>query len=381
VTHTDADLLPRSHRLLPRDEPTTPIGAKNTNGDEGGSEPRDEGARRCGYSACDRYVGYEGRGRPPRYCDRVWPDGQNCGQRAKAERAAARGLGVAEPLAAFEASTERLLPAVATLREALVSVDEHVRQVGAGALAHQQEQEKATTDALSRAERAASDAERARQEAVAARSTAQQALHERSEADRARLTAENRAADAEAAATRADARHDALTARHEELTAAHTARIAELATARLETRTAEATAAEATTRADRLATDLAAARTTLAVAGEQTRTAEARAAAAERQTNTAEDGRRLAERRATEATAALDQIRADVRAERTAAEQRAADHEAELTALRRSASTQVQDARNEAQRRIEEVRADTEMLRGLLTALSTGQAPKDGPAS
>ena len=59
--------------------------------------------RLCGYSGCDQRIPYAGRGRPREYCDRVWPDGQTCQQKADQQRAAAKAAGLDGPLIAYRA--------------------------------------------------------------------------------------------------------------------------------------------------------------------------------------------------------------------------------------------------------------------------------------
>ena len=78
--------------------------------------------RYCGYAECGQALDYDGRGRPPEYCqDRRWADGRTCRQLAAAQRAAERAAGLEAPLEAFRAAEQRSAQRPLTLANSAVA--------------------------------------------------------------------------------------------------------------------------------------------------------------------------------------------------------------------------------------------------------------------
>lgn len=157
---------------------------------EGADQAVAERHRPCGYSGCDQLIPYAGRGRPREYCERVWPDGQSCQQKADQQRAAAKAAGLDGPLIAYRHTTETIRPALDALGSRLAELLETLRAVETGALERISAAEAAAVAAEERAEHA----ERERDTALARATTAE---HQRREALEAQRGAERRVRDAE----------------------------------------------------------------------------------------------------------------------------------------------------------------------------------------
>lgn len=151
-------------------------------------------ARHCGYNQCGRELPYDGRGRPPEYCqDRRWPGGRTCRQMAAAERAAERAAGLEVPLDAFRAAGDRLAAVASPLARQLAELVDAVKGVQDGALTRMH-------DAEQHAQQAAAQAQAAQEATVAAKRAQQLAELERDRARAAAADADQRAATARAEA-------------------------------------------------------------------------------------------------------------------------------------------------------------------------------------
>lgn len=165
--------------------------------------------RACGYSGCDRTIRYQGRGRPKEYCDRVWPDGEGCQQKAEQQRMAAKAAGLDGPLEAYRQVAAATRPVLEAVTGQLGELLESLRGVEAGALERIAAAESAAVAAAERAE----EAERERDTAVSRAGVAEQ---RRQEAVEVRKMAERRTRAAEKTAEEAEQRswHEIADERH-----------------------------------------------------------------------------------------------------------------------------------------------------------------------
>lgn len=330
----------------------------------------DDRERACGFSGCDRVIRYRGRGRPKEYCDRVWPDGESCQQKAEQQRAAAKAAGLDVPLEAYRQITAATRPALEAAAGQLSELLNALRAVESGALERITAAETAAVAAAARAE----DAERDRDTAVSRAGVADQRRREALEAQRlaerharaAEKTIEeteqrcwrdiadefHRRGQAEAARDEARAQLEALQRRYDQLAAD-----AEDTVRRNVELTAQLAAAHASLDAER--TGRAAAETARDAAREES----ARAA-------TAATGRaEQAEAQAATLRTELDESRQVVAAvrERVAAAERERDQIAETLAVIERERDQHAEAHAAAEQRLRDRDSELDRLRGELT--------------
>ncbi|MGH3747723.1 MAG: hypothetical protein ACRDT8_10020, partial [Micromonosporaceae bacterium] len=147
-----------------------------------------EAKRPCAH--CGEEFSYQrSASRPPKYCSRTWPEPpHSCQARAKAQRIAAKAVGLDAPLAAYQQAGERVVPAIEALQHELTEHLSQVREVQTAALARIAEAEREASQALeraaaceaaqARAEAAQEAAEQGRVQALEARRAAEQAAQE-----------------------------------------------------------------------------------------------------------------------------------------------------------------------------------------------------------
>lgn len=302
--------------------------------------------RPCGYSGCDRTIPYSGRGRPREYCDRVWPDGETCQQKAEQQRSAAKAAGLDGPLVAYRQVAEATRPALEAVQAQVSELLASLRAVEAGALDRITAAEAAAVAAEERAQQAEHD----RDTAVSRAGVADQ---QRREAVEAQRVAERRARDAEK-----DAEDTKVKAWRE--IADHDHKRGKAEAARDE---AQANLKALKERFDRLADEVNELRTTNKDLTKQ-------AAAAEKAQAVAEAAQRAAENAQATAEAARDEaiVKRDEAADKaTAATTRAEQAEAEQTRLRDELATAQQTVR-EQQDRAAGAEAERDQLTSRLTA-------------
>jgi chromosome segregation ATPase len=273
-------------------------------------ELADQRSRACGYSGCDRTVPYGGRGRPREYCDRLWPDGETCQQKAETQRAAAKAAGLDGPLHTYRQVTETLRPTLEGVAGQLSELLGTVNAVETGALVRITEAETAAATANDRATSAEHDRDTALSRAAVADRQRRDAVEAQRTAERLARDAQRTAEDTQQRAWREIAEHEHR--RGQALAAADQA---------------QANLAALTDRFDRLAGEHDA-------LSQQHRDLIRTAAAVQRHQAVAETVRQAAQAAQAAAESERDRLATQLAEQAATARQRTADHDAEIARLR-----------------------------------------------
>ena len=146
--------------------------------------------RQCAY--CGEEFSYQrSANRPPKYCSRIWPEPpRSCQARAKAQRAAAKTVGLDLPLAGYQQAGEQVIQTITALQESLDGHLAAVRGVEQAALSHIEQAERDAREAWERTRSAEAERDQALREKAATAQLAEQAAAARVQAERLAQRAE-----------------------------------------------------------------------------------------------------------------------------------------------------------------------------------------------